>query len=172
MPSSEAAPTTSGNHIASQATPTTATTATESIWGAKRAHENNGESAKKKHYVRIIIVTNVWLNLDLKLEQWPDITGGGESVWKTAASTQPTKASLAATIATAQIAKPNVATSNEPTMEQLRQEQARRMAMAAASAAEEERKAKELEEKQKQQQREREMEERRRKQEEERERER
>ena len=117
-------------------------------------------------------------NLDLKLEQWPDITGGGESVWKTAASTQPTKASLAATIATAQTGKPSVATSNEPTMEQLRQEQARRMAMAAANAAEEERKAKELEEKQKQQQlqqqreREREMEERRRKQEEERERER
>lgn len=108
----------------------------------------------------------------MKLEQWPDITGGGESVWKTAASTQPTKASLAATIATAQTAKLNVATSNEPTMEQLRQEQARRMAMAAASAAEEERKAKELEEKQKQQQREREMEERRRKQEEEKERER
>ena len=44
--SSEATPTTIGNHGAPQATPTTAT-ATESIWGAKRAHEDNGESAKK-----------------------------------------------------------------------------------------------------------------------------
>jgi hypothetical protein len=46
MPSAEATPMTSGNHVAPQATPTTATTAAESIWGAKRAHENNGESAK------------------------------------------------------------------------------------------------------------------------------
>ena len=44
--SSEAAPTTSGNHVAPQATPTTATTATESIWGAKGTHDNNGTLAK------------------------------------------------------------------------------------------------------------------------------
>ena len=37
------------NHVASKATPTAATTATEFIWGAKRTNVEDGESAKSTY---------------------------------------------------------------------------------------------------------------------------
>ena len=99
------------------------------------------------------------------MDQWPDITSA-ESVWNTtAASSTPAKPAVAVNN------QPQVAPSSEATMEQLRQEQAQRLAMASSErAAEEERRTKEIEEKHKlqQQQQQREMEERKRKQEEER----
>lgn len=95
------------------------------------------------------------------MEQWPDITGN-ESVWN---STAPPQAKLSAAAVSAQ---KQALSPGEVTMEQLRQEQARRMVMATSErAAEEERRAKEMEEKQRLQQQ-RELEERKRKQEEER----